>query len=128
MLYQAKKPNALGFDALLSDIHMKLNAELGRYHQHVQARPADAIYLIVAGLGQHMQDSLHNYAIRFRRAHAAGTPLVVPRLAALLDDTAFRPLDDWLRQRQVDVDALQADVDELLEQVRQRALAEATGS
>ncbi len=43
LLYQAK-PNALGFDATLRDIHLKLYAELGRYHDHVQARPADAIY------------------------------------------------------------------------------------
>ena len=43
LLYQAK-PNALGFDATLSDIHMKLNAELGRYHDHVKSRPADAIF------------------------------------------------------------------------------------
>ena len=43
LLYQAK-PNALGFDAMLRDIHLKLNAELGRYHEHVKSRPADAIY------------------------------------------------------------------------------------
>ncbi|HLB76920.1 MAG TPA: CHAT domain-containing protein, partial [Candidatus Dormibacteraeota bacterium] len=43
LLYQAK-PNALGFDATLRDIHQKLYAELGRYHAHVQAWPADAIY------------------------------------------------------------------------------------
>lgn len=43
LLYRAK-PNALGFDTTLRDIHLKLNAELGRYHAHVQARPADAIY------------------------------------------------------------------------------------
>jgi hypothetical protein len=43
LLYQAK-PNALGFDATLYDIHLKLYAELGRYHEHVKSRPADAIY------------------------------------------------------------------------------------
>ncbi len=43
LLYQAK-PNALGFDATLRDIHLKLAGELGRYHDHVKARPADAIY------------------------------------------------------------------------------------
>ncbi|MCX5735305.1 MAG: CHAT domain-containing protein [candidate division NC10 bacterium] len=43
LLYQAK-PTALGFDAALRDIHLKLTAELGRYHEHVQARPADAIH------------------------------------------------------------------------------------
>jgi len=43
LLYQAK-PNALSFDTTLRDIHMKLYAELGRYHEHVKSRPADAIH------------------------------------------------------------------------------------
>src|SRR5262249_46977132 len=43
LLYQAK-PNALGFEATLRDIHLKLTGELGRYHEHVKARPADAIH------------------------------------------------------------------------------------
>lgn len=41
--YQAK-PNALGFDAFLRDLDLKLRGELGRYHDHVKTRPADAIY------------------------------------------------------------------------------------
>jgi tetratricopeptide (TPR) repeat protein len=85
---------------------------------------ADLIYCLVAGLGQSLQTSLRNYAVRFRRARAAGTELVVPRVAALLADPAFRPLDEWLRQRQVDPDALQADVDQLLNQVRQASLGD----
>ena len=43
LLYQAK-PNALGFEATLRDIDLRLREELGRYHDHVKARPADAIY------------------------------------------------------------------------------------
>lgn len=43
LLYQAK-PNSLGFDAFLRDMDLKLRGELGRYHNHVKARPADAIY------------------------------------------------------------------------------------
>lgn len=43
LLYQAK-PNALSFDATLRDIHMKLMGELKRYHDHVRANSADAIY------------------------------------------------------------------------------------
>ena len=54
---------------------------------------AALIYLLVAGLGQDLQTSLRNYAIRFRRAHAAGTPLAVPRVAELLADPAFHPLE-----------------------------------
>ncbi len=43
LLYRAK-PNALGFEATLRDIHLKLHGELGRYHDHVKTRPADAIH------------------------------------------------------------------------------------
>ncbi len=85
---------------------------------------ADLTYCLVAGLGQSLQTSRHNYAIHFRRARAAGTPLAVPRVAELLADPAFYPLDQWLRQRQVNADALQADVDRFLEQARQAALDE----
>jgi tetratricopeptide (TPR) repeat protein len=87
---------------------------------------AALIYRLVAGLGQYMQTSLHNYAIRFRRAHAAGTTYTAPRAAAVLADPAFRPLDDWLRQRQVGVDELQAAVDQYLEMARQAALGQST--
>lgn len=43
-LLELAKPNALGFDATLRDIDLKLRGELGRYHYHVKAWPADAIY------------------------------------------------------------------------------------
>ncbi|MFN0172509.1 MAG: CHAT domain-containing protein [Bryobacteraceae bacterium] len=85
-------------------------------------RLAALVYFLVSGLGQDLQTSLGNYAIRFRRARAAGVALAVPRLAELLADPAFRPLDDWLRQRQVNPAELQAAIDQLLEQVRQSAL------
>lgn len=87
-------------------------------------RLADLIYCLVAGLGQYLQTSRHNYAVRFRRAQAAGTPLMVPHVAVLLAEPAFQSLADWLRQRQVDVAELQTAVDEVLEQVRQAALTQ----
>ncbi|MDA1056092.1 MAG: tetratricopeptide repeat protein, partial [Planctomycetota bacterium] len=83
---------------------------------------AALLYRLVAGLGQSLQTSLGNYAIRFRRARAAGTELSVPRVAELLADSAFHPLDQWLRQRQISVDDLQAAVDQFLEQARQASL------
>lgn len=43
LLYQAK-PNALNFDLTLRDIHLKLYGEMGRYHEHVKVRRADAIH------------------------------------------------------------------------------------
>ncbi len=84
---------------------------------------AALLYRLVAGLGQHLQTSLHNYAIDFRRAQAAGTVLAVPRVAELLADPAFAPLEQWLRQRQVDVSKLQAAVGQFLNQACQVASA-----
>ena len=43
LLYQAK-PNPLGFNATLRDVHLKLMGESKLYHDHVRAYPADAIY------------------------------------------------------------------------------------
>jgi hypothetical protein len=83
---------------------------------------ASLIYQLIAGLGQDLQTSLRNYAIDFRRAQAAGTPLTVPRVAELLTDPAFRPLADWLCQRQADVAEVQAVVDQALDLARQAAL------
>jgi len=82
---------------------------------------AALVYRLVAGLGQHLQTSLHNYAIRFRDARQTGGEPAVPRLAVLLADPAFHPLQQWLAQRQEDVDELQTAVDELLDQARQAA-------
>ncbi len=83
---------------------------------------AALVYLLVSGLGRDLQTSLDNYAVRFRRANAAGSPLVAPRLDELLADPAFHPLREWLRLRQVNVADVQAAVDGLLEQSRQLAL------
>jgi esterase/lipase superfamily enzyme len=83
---------------------------------------AALVYRLVAGLGQHLEISLNNYAILFRRAHLSGTPLAAPPLAELLTDPAFSPLADWLRQRQADVAEVQAAVDQALDAARQAAL------
>lgn len=85
-------------------------------------RLAALMYSFVAGVSQHVQTVLVNYAIGFRRAHAAATKLAVPRLAQLLVDPAFRPLADWLRLRKENVEKLQATVDQFLEQARKAAL------
>ena len=46
----------------------------------------------------------------------------MPRVAELLANPAFCPLDDWLRQRQADVGEVQAAVDQFLDQARLLAL------
>ena len=83
---------------------------------------AALVYRLVSGLGQDLHASLHNYTIVFRRANAAGSPLVVPRLDGLLANPAFHPLKEWLRLRQADMAQVQADVDKFLEKARQMAL------
>jgi tetratricopeptide (TPR) repeat protein len=79
---------------------------------------AALIYTLVTGLGESLKTSLHNYAIRFGRARAAGTVLAVPRVEELLADPAFAPLAQWLSNREVPLDQLQSAVDQLLDQVR----------
>jgi hypothetical protein len=83
---------------------------------------AALVYCVVSGLGQYLQIMLRNYAVRFSRAHAAGTALAVPRLAELIADPALHPLKEWLSQRKADVADVQAAVDDFLEQARQAAL------
>jgi hypothetical protein len=85
---------------------------------------AALVYQVVARLGEHLKTSRHNYSFDFGLAHAAGTELVIPRVAELLDDPAFAPLEQWLRLRQVDTTELQAAVDQFLEQVRQESISQ----
>ncbi|MEK6405602.1 MAG: tetratricopeptide repeat protein [Acidobacteriota bacterium] len=103
-------------------IYLERSGSLSALAESPRHRLAALIYRLVSGLGHDLQTSLHNYAVRFRSAHAAGATLTVPRVAELLADPAFRPLDDWLRQRQIDVDEVQAAVDQFLEMARQAAL------
>ena len=84
-------------------------------HRH---RLAALVYQQLESLGESFHLALAAYAARFRRAEAAGEPLPVPRLTELLDDPAFAPLDDWLRERAADVAEVQVAVDFYLEQAR----------
>jgi tetratricopeptide (TPR) repeat protein len=85
-------------------------------------RLAAFIYFLAAEIQQHVQTVLGNYALAFRRVHAAGSVPAIPRVAELLANPAFAPLERWLRQRQVPLDQLQAAVDQFLDQARQAAL------
>jgi tetratricopeptide (TPR) repeat protein len=91
-------------------------SDLAESSQH---QLASLIYNLVAGLGMSLNKSLHNYAIDFRRARAAGSVLAVPRVEELLADPAFAPLAQWLRKGKVPVDQLQSAVDQCLDQARQ---------
>lgn len=81
-------------------------------------RLADLVYVVVAVMVESLQTSLRNYANAFRRAKAAGTTFTPPRLAALLLQPAFRPLEQWLDQRGVNREELQAALDQVLEGAR----------
>jgi tetratricopeptide (TPR) repeat protein len=79
------------------------------------------VYFLASGSTQLLQTTFRNYVIGFRAAASAGTEPDIPRLAELLDDPAFVSLKEWLAQRQVDLDDLQAAIDEFLDQARDAA-------
>ncbi|MCP5352828.1 MAG: CHAT domain-containing protein [Chromatiales bacterium] len=85
---------------------------------------AALVYRVVADLGDHLQTSLNNYAIDYRRARASGESRRIPRLAELLADPTFHPLAEWLRERGVAPTELQRAIDDLLDQVRKAVEAE----
>jgi tetratricopeptide (TPR) repeat protein len=91
-------------------------SDLAESSQH---QLASLIYNLVAGLVMSLKTSLNNYAIRFRRARAAGSVLAVLRVEELLADPAFAPLAQWLSKREVPIDQLQSAVDQHLDQARQ---------
>jgi len=93
-------------------------------HRH---RLAALVYHLEAGSGEPLHLALAGYATRFRRAETAGEPLAVPRLTDLLDDPAFAPLDDWLREKAADVAEVQTTADFYLEQTRRIGIGEKFG-
>ena len=105
-------------------IYLARNADAQAQEQAHWHRLAALLYLLVSELGQDLQTSLGNYAILFRHVKANHTRLFIPRIADLLRQPGFDPLAQWLSLRAVDLEALQTEVDQLLEQVRQLALAE----
>ncbi len=82
---------------------------------------ASLLYFIVSSIVQHIKTWFANHVSRVRQAQAAGKTFNLPRVAELLADPAFSSLLHWLHQQQVDLDELQADVDQFLEQARQLA-------
>lgn len=85
---------------------------------------AGLVYGLVSGLDESVGRSLYNYGIDFRLVHDSGFSRPVPRLADLLADPAFHPLAEWLRQRRMDVEALQDAIDQVLDEVRRSVAAQ----
>jgi tetratricopeptide (TPR) repeat protein len=79
-------------------------------------------YCLVAKLGGKLEALFHNYAVDFQLARDVGTEPEITRLADLLADPAFHPLDLWLRQRQANLDELQAAIDQFLDHIRKASL------
>jgi tetratricopeptide (TPR) repeat protein len=84
---------------------------------------AALIYYAIAGLGESLQISVRNYVIDFGRARDGAAVVPPPRVAELLAQPAFRPLAQWLDQRQVNREELQAAIDNLLARAREAAEA-----
>jgi len=89
----------------------------GQPQAAAQHQLAAIVYCRVIGSGD-LQNSLHNLGNWMRRAEAAGQRYDLPRLAALLAQPEFNPLAQFLAQHSVDPAALQATLDDLIEQVR----------
>ena len=85
-------------------------------------RLATFLYHLGTDLGHALKTSLRTYALVYHFARIASTPPRIPSVDELLAQPAFDPLKRWLYTRNVDLAALQARVDQLLEMARQRAL------
>lgn len=110
--------------------HNNLANYLNNHHDSLDHREANLhrlaglCYVTVLGKGVEIRVASQNFRELFRRAHAAGTEPTIPRLSDLLADPAFDSLKTWLESRQVDLDELQAAIDQFLDKARQAALAE----
>jgi hypothetical protein len=82
---------------------------------------ASLVYRLATGSTELLKTTFRNYVIDFRTAASTETEPNIPRLAELLGDPAFDALKEWLAQQQVDLDKLQATIDEFLDQARQAA-------
>jgi hypothetical protein len=84
-------------------------------------RLAALIYCSVSGFREYLHKYFAHYIMAFRLAAARGMPPSVPRVSELVIDPMFHPLSEWLRQRNVDLDELQAQVDGATELLKERA-------
>lgn len=128
---QARRASALHDSLPDPSERAKLHNNLSNYLAHAggeqnlaegaRHRLAAVAYQIVAALAQDLQASLDNYVFLYFQAATAGTEPAIPRLSTLLDDPAFHALREWLASRQVDLDELQAAIDQFLDAARQAA-------
>jgi tetratricopeptide (TPR) repeat protein len=104
-----------------SDSHFNLANyfdRLGTAGEAVRHRLAALAYDLIMGRRQGLAIVLHNLAILMRSAEALGRQYNLPRLAELLARPEFEPLQRTLTEWNVALDELQAEIDELVEEVR----------
>jgi hypothetical protein len=85
---------------------------------------AALVYRLVTGHGELLKTWRRNFAIRTRRAAAAGGRYELPRLADFLALPELDPLQRFLAEREVDPASLQAEIDALVEEVRSQVARE----
>jgi len=91
---------------------------LGAAEEAARHRLAAIVYFLVIGHGQHLATALGGLAILIRQAAAAGGHYELPRLAELLARPEFEPLQRTLTEWNVALDALQARIDQIVEEAR----------
>ncbi|WNJ82661.1 CHAT domain-containing protein [Pseudomonas canadensis] len=87
-------------------------SDLEEYPRH---RLASFIYSLETG--QDLSEIMTNLLIDHRNTRSSGNTVPLPRLDDLLRVPEFRALVQWLDQRQVDLDTLQANIDLLVNQL-----------
>jgi tetratricopeptide (TPR) repeat protein len=93
----------------------------GKLEDEARHLLASIIYRLLTQRHDLLSIDLRNLGIRIRRAAQTGGRYDLPRLAEMLALPAFDALKQFLAQRGVDVPELQAAIDQLVEQVRQKA-------
>jgi tetratricopeptide (TPR) repeat protein len=110
--------------------HHNLSNYLDKAGQAMEAARhllAAIVYRVVTGHYELLASSLHNLAIHIHRAARAGQPAYeLPRLVDLLARGEFAALAGFLTQHGVNLDELQATIDQLVAQTRQQALSPAS--
>ncbi|MBV7333852.1 tetratricopeptide repeat protein [Chloroflexi bacterium TSY] len=86
----------------------------GNHEESVRHQLASGIYFFTSGYQQYFQQWMSNLAIHIRMAAESAESYELPQLAEVLAQPAFQALAQWLDDRQVDLVALQGQIDGLV--------------